>query len=1021
MLSFLSGAATIVVLAFPFAIGRGYGWLPELYLNTLSSYPYASLNAFNLMALLGGNFVEMSQTVLHMTYQAIGTTLMAASLLYCCYLYIRSKGREGALFYVTFLFITAMFVCTAKMHERYLHYGLLLVLVAYIYLKDKRMLMLFIGFSLTHFINVGDVLLRSFHQDYHIPKDDPLLLVVSALNVLLFIYACMLGWRHFVKPHQLSPQQGQSPLQRDLDGLVESTGTTKSTESIGSAESTNSTESTNSAESRVQAPNIRFKSWTSIFEPSIEEKAFADKRRLFTGKDVLYLGALIVVYTFIALYHLGGHQDPATFWKPARSGEAIIADLGAEHQITRINSFAGVGEGAYSYWFSKDGQAWEHQIAVKSDHTQVFTWHTEEPKVQARYVKIAIDAQESAALHLHEVGIFGEESSTILPVQEVIEEQINTEDEGNGASLFDEPQVVPYKPTYMEGSYFDEIYHARTAYEHLHKIEPYESTHPPLGKILISIGIWLFGLNPFGWRIIGTLFGVGMIPIMYVFAKRMFGKSEYAFIAAFLLTFDFMHFAQTRIATIDVYGVFFIMLMFYFMYRYTTRSFYRDGLWKTLIPLGLSGLFFGIGAASKWIVIYGGAGLALLLFLTLLERYREYRLAKRVLNEAYEPDTSLHEHTASLDHGSGGEEADQALTNARQPETALTDNTIPPREFLTEEQRRRLQNVIRQFPRYTISTLLYCLLTFVLIPVVIYTLSYIPFMMVPGPGHGLKDVVTYQVHMYKYHKDLVATHPFSSPWWEWPMMIRPIWYYQGKLMPPGMLSSIVSFGNPLIWWPGFIAVIVSIYVAAKRLDKKLVVLLIAYGSQYLPWMLVPRLTFIYHYFAMVPFMVLLLTYYIKGYLEESESPHKRKWVSGYLVGVFILFALFYPILSGMVIPSAYSYYLRWLPGWNFSKRSKVTESITKQKTPSCALLHTAESFVRFTVSESPLRACIPLLPHTFRKQTQSDHLCRYTTGRPRRKRRAPGSRYRSTARHPQGHPESHRSPDLLKMSGVHRS
>ena len=169
--------------------------------------------------------------------------------------------------------------------------------------------------------------------------------------------------------------------------------------------------------------------------------------------------------------------------------------------------------------------------------------------------------------------------------------------------------TVPYTPTYMNGTYFDEIYHARTAYEHLHQIEPYESTHPPLGKILISIGIYVFGLNPFGWSIIGTLFGVGMIPIMYVFAKRMFGRSEYALIAAFLLTFDFMHFAQTRIATIDVYGVFFIMLMFYFMYRYTTLSFYREKLWTTLIPLGLSGLFFGIGAASKWIVIYGGAGL----------------------------------------------------------------------------------------------------------------------------------------------------------------------------------------------------------------------------------------------------------------------------------------------------------------------------------------------------------------------------------------------------------------------------
>ena len=165
-----------------------------------------------------------------------------------------------------------------------------------------------------------------------------------------------------------------------------------------------------------------------------------------------------------------------------------------------------------------------------------------------------------------------------------------------------------------------------------------------------------------------------MIPIMYVFAKRMFGRSEYAFIAAFLLSFDFMHFAQTRIATIDVYGVFFIMLMFYFMYRYTTLSFFREKLWTTLIPLGLSGLFFGIGAASKWIVIYGGAGLAVLLLLSLLERFGEYRFARSLLREA---------------------------------------DIEPP---LTEPERSRLQLVEKLFIRNTLVTLLWCVLTFIIIP-----------------------------------------------------------------------------------------------------------------------------------------------------------------------------------------------------------------------------------------------------------------------------------------------------------------
>ena len=73
------------------------------------------------------------------------------------------------------------------------------------------------------------------------------------------------------------------------------------------------------------------------------------------------------------------------------------------------------------------------------------------------------------------------------------------------APLFDEQELVPDEPTYMTDFYFDEIYHVRTAYENIHQIEPYEITHPPLGKIILACGIEMFGMNPFGWRFMGTL------------------------------------------------------------------------------------------------------------------------------------------------------------------------------------------------------------------------------------------------------------------------------------------------------------------------------------------------------------------------------------------------------------------------------------------------------------------------------------------------------------------------------------
>ena len=58
----------------------------------------------------------------------------------------------------------------------------------------------------------------------------------------------------------------------------------------------------------------------------------------------------------------------------------------------------------------------------------------------------------------------------------------------------------------------------------IHKLYCYENTHPPLGKIFIACGVLMFGMNPFGWRFMGTLFGVFMVPIIYLFAKRFFNK-----------------------------------------------------------------------------------------------------------------------------------------------------------------------------------------------------------------------------------------------------------------------------------------------------------------------------------------------------------------------------------------------------------------------------------------------------------------------------------------------------------------
>ena len=133
-------------------------------------------------------------------------------------------------------------------------------------------------------------------------------------------------------------------------------------------------------------------------------------------------------------------------------------------------------------------------------------------------------------------------------------------------------------------------------------------------------------MNTFGWRIVGTLTGVIMIPIMYLFGKKLFQKRFYAFCSAFLMMFDLMHFAQTRLATIDSYTALFVMLMYYFMTDYYLQKSYQKGFYKSLKPLFLSGLFFGLGAATKWSALFGAPGLAFIFFMAKYSEYKDYML-----------------------------------------------------------------------------------------------------------------------------------------------------------------------------------------------------------------------------------------------------------------------------------------------------------------------------------------------------------------------------------------------------------
>ena len=307
------------------------------------------------------------------------------------------------------------------------------------------------------------------------------------------------------------------------------------------------------------------------------------------------IAVLTAVYAVAAFWNLGSARDPQQFCT-FEAGESAVLALERETAIAAVWYYPGLSTGEYTLAYSADGVTFTPAGTMPQGYADLFKWlqpeMTDTAPTTAAYVRITA----SAHMELGELALYDLQG-----------ERIGVRDIAGPAdadALCDEADTVPAASTYYNSTYFDEIYHARTAYEQLRGVYPYEVSHPPLGKEILSLGIVLFGMTPLGWRFMGTLFGAAMLPLMWDLLRRMFRDDRVALCGAALLAFDFMHLTQTRIATIDSFATLFILLMYLFLYRYFTEGRLRH--------LAACGVTFGIGAATKWTCLYAGAGLGVL-------------------------------------------------------------------------------------------------------------------------------------------------------------------------------------------------------------------------------------------------------------------------------------------------------------------------------------------------------------------------------------------------------------------------
>ncbi len=182
----------------------------------------------------------------------------------------------------------------------------------------------------------------------------------------------------------------------------------------------------------------------------------------------------------------------------------------------------------------------------------------------------------------------------------------------------------------------------------------------------------------------------------------------------------------------------------------------------------------------------------------------------------------------------------------------------------------------------------------ILIPVLIYLISYIPFFLT---GHNFNQFVELQQQMWWYHTGLKAHHPYASPWWSWPLNLYPVWYYVEYFK--GTTANIFGSGNPALFWAGTITLLISLFEFAKKRSSALLVILLGFSVFWLPWVLSPRIMFLYHFSPSVPFLCLNLAYQLDIGFQHSDS---RKMTLLIILSIVLSFILIYPFLTGIPLP-----------------------------------------------------------------------------------------------------------------------
>lgn len=420
---------------------------------------------------------------------------------------------------------------------------------------------------------------------------------------------------------------------------------------------------------------------------------------------------------------------------------------------------------------------------------------------------------------------------------------------------------------------FDEVYYSKDAFDLLrHGVElngtengPGFIAHPPMGKWLIAAGEWAFGYNSFGWRVSAAVVGTLSVLVLVRVARRMTRSTVLGCVAGLLMTFDGLHFVQSRVAMLDIFLMWWILAAFgcLLVDRDAARSRLAAGSAAGLRPWRLAAaVCLGLALATKWSAVWYVVAFALLAFAWDCGARRSAGVTRPV--------------RASLRAGAGWGAV--YLVVILGVYTASWTGW-----FVTSAGYDR---------HFGANALV-------------------------GWLHYHQEILGFHTHLTTYHR-------YSSLPWSWLLLGRPVAYFYTTPTGCGARDcsrEVLDIGTPALWWPFAGALVAVTWRWLAHRDWRGAAVLAGVGAGFLPWLPYPHRTmFLFYALPALPFLVLATTLALGMVLGGRSASADRRLigaliVAGYVSLVGLTFLFFHPVLVGQTLTSVQWHHRMWLLTW----------------------------------------------------------------------------------------------------------